>query len=123
MRTVSIKEIRNAIKIGVGDELPHDSAEILETVHAVLDKIEVALEDRAPFGTRALWTSLGYHAEITWKNERWVMRAFPGGFSVKHVESGKFHMSEADSMQEAMLAAEAHIMGKDLAVPQLPGAH
>lgn len=106
MRTISPLDVKGYLADRFGDAEIYDADE----VNAALEELAESLNDKSKVESRALWTSLGYNAEVVHAGKRWVLRAFPGGFSAK-CETGAFHMSEASSLQEAMSAAENFVLG------------
>lgn len=118
MRTISPLDINGFLKDRFKNCSTYDSQE----VEQALEELAASLNDNSNIESRALWTSLGYNAEITHAGKRWVLRAFPGGFSAK-CETGAFHMAEAASLQEAMGEAENFILGdkEQQAQPTLVG--
>ena len=87
-----------------------DSFEVEQAID-IIENLEQQQID-APMQTRALWTSLGHHAELTYQGKHWTLRAFPGGFSAKCNDTGAFHIGEAADLPSAMLAAEEFVLGE-----------
>lgn len=86
-------------------------ASLIDEILGIVENLEQQQID-APMQTRALWTSLGHHAELTYQGKHWTLRAFPGGFSAKCNDTGAFHIGEAADLPSAMLAAEEFVLGE-----------
>lgn len=109
---IESEALRNAIE-NLADG--HSLGTIQKELLGILDNLEQQQID-APMGSQALWTSLGHHAELTYRGKHWTLRAFPGGFSAKCAETGEFHMAEAADLPSAMIAAEQFVMGDSTTV-------
>ena len=108
MRTISPLDIKGYLADRFKNSSVYDADEVAEA----LEELAHSLNDNSNVESRVLWTSLGYNAEVTHSGKRWVLRAFPGGFSAK-CETGAFHMDEAKSLQEAMAKAEGFVLGDE----------